>query len=129
MSDSTGAKRRVLSVGQCFADHSSISRVLRTAYGAEVVAADTPQEALDRLREGDFRLVLVNRVLDSTGRPGLEVVRAIQAEEQLREVPVMLVSNYEDAQAEAVREGAVPGFGKASLGQPHMLARVEPHLR
>src|SRR6516225_3813075 len=104
MSDSTGAKRRVLSVGQCFADHSSIARVLRTAYGAEVVAAETPEEALDRLREGDFRLVLVNRVLDAVGTPGLEVIRAIKADELLCQLPVMLVSNYEDAQAEAVRE-------------------------
>ena len=41
---------------------------------------------------------------------------------------MMLVSNYEDAQNEAVAAGALPGFGKASLGQPHMLARLRPLL-
>jgi hypothetical protein len=41
----------------------------------------------------------------------------------------MLVSNYEDAQAQAVQAGATTGFGKAALGQPHMLARVERYLR
>jgi CheY-like chemotaxis protein len=73
--------------------------------------------------------VLVNRVLDADGSSGLELIRALKAEEQLRDVPVLLVSNYEDAQAQAVQAGAVPGFGKAELGQPHMLACVEPYLR
>ena len=46
----------------------------------------------------------------------------------LRRVPVMLVSNYEDAQREAVAKGALPGFGKAALGQPHTLARLRAVL-
>ena len=29
--------------------------------------------------------------------------------------PIMLVSNYPEAQSEAVAAGAVPGFGKATL--------------
>jgi len=121
--------KRVLSVGQCFADHSGISDVLRTAFGAKVVSADTQDGALDLLRQGAFALVLVNRLLDTDGSSGQVVIRAIKADEQLRDLPVMLVSNYDDAQAEAVRVGAAPGFGKAALGQPHMLARVEPYLR
>jgi CheY-like chemotaxis protein len=119
----------VLSVGQCFADHSGITHVLGTSFGAEVIRADTRDEALDLLRQGAFALVLVNRVLDADGSPGQELIRAIKDHEQLRDVPVMLVSNYDDAQADAVWAGAAPGFGKAALGQPHMLARVEPYLR
>ncbi len=121
--------KKVLSVGQCFADHSGISHVLGTSFGADVVRADTRDEALNLLRQGAFALVLVNRVLDADGSSGHELIRALKADEQLRDVAVMLVSNYDDAQAEAVRAGAVPGFGKAALGQPHMLARVEPYLR
>ncbi len=41
----------------------------------------------------------------------------------------MLVSNHEDAQAEAVAAGALPGFGKASLGQPGMIERVAAALK
>ena len=129
MSTPTGNVKHVLSVGQCFADHSSISRVLRGAFGAEVVGTDSPREALEHLRQGAFSLVLVNRVLDADGSSGLDLIRAIRSEETLRDVPIMLVSNYEDAQAQAVQAGASPGFGKASLGQPPMLARVEPFLR
>ncbi len=129
MSDPVKKTKRVLSVGQCFADHSGITRVLRGSFAAEVVGADTQREALNLLRQDSFALVLVNRVFDADGSAGLELIRAIKKEDELRDLPVMLVSNYEDAQAQAVLEGAAPGFGKAALGQPHMLARVEPYLR
>jgi CheY-like chemotaxis protein len=129
MSESIQQSKRVLSAGQCFADHSSLTRVLRGSFGAEVVSADSAKEALERLRQEKFALVLVNRVFDADGSSGLELIRAVKADEQLRDVPVMLVSNYEDAQAQAVQAGALPGFGKAALGQPHMLARVEAYLR
>jgi two-component system chemotaxis response regulator CheY len=122
------AGKRVLSVGQCGADHGGITRALRQAFGAEVVAAHGAGEALQQLRHGEYALVLVNRVLDADGSAGVDVVRAVKADEALRRVPVMLVSNYEDAQEEAVSAGAEPGFGKAALGRPEMLERVRPFL-
>jgi hypothetical protein len=64
MSDPHKKAKRVLSVGQCFADHSGITRVLRGSFGAEVVGADSQREALDLLREESFALALVNRVFD-----------------------------------------------------------------
>jgi CheY-like chemotaxis protein len=121
--------KRVLSAGQCFADHSGIARVLRKAFGAEVVGTDSEREALELLRRESFALVLVNRVFDADGSSGLDLIRAIKTEDALRDLPVMLVSNYEEAQTQAVQAGAMPGFGKAALGQPHMLARVETYLR
>ncbi len=120
--------RRVLNVGQCFADQGSIARTLRKAFDVEVVAADTIAEALRRLRQERFALVLVNRVLDADGSAGLELIRQVRADEALQDMPVMLVSNYDDAQQEAVAAGAAPGFGKAALGQPHMLDRVRAFL-
>lgn len=129
MSKSTQQAKRILSVGQCFADHSAITRILRSSFAAEVVASDSARQALEQLRQEKFALVLVNRTLDADGSSGLELIRAIKADEQLRDVPVMLVSNYEDAQKQAVQAGATVGFGKAELGQPHMLGRVQPYLR
>src|SRR5947208_2898845 len=104
--------KRVLSVGQCMADHGSISRTLHRSFGAEVVAAHTADEALERLRHDTFALVLVNRVLDADGSSGLDLISRVKADEGLRPVPVMLVSNYQDAQGQAVAAGAEPGFGK-----------------
>ena len=45
------------------------------------------------LRAGEFDLVLVNRVLDADGSSGLDLIRAIKADPDLANVPVMLVSN------------------------------------
>ena len=80
-----------------------------------------PRRRLAALHQQPFDLVLVNRVLDADGSAGLDVVEQIKTDTNLRELPVMLVSNYEDAQRQAVEKGALPGFGKATLGQPHML--------
>jgi two-component system chemotaxis response regulator CheY len=122
------AAKQVLSVGNCYADHSAIASTLERHFQAQVVSVDCAAEALTTLREKPFDLVLINRVLDRDGSSGLDVIEQIKAEDDLRPVPIMLVSNFEEAQREAVTRGALPGFGKAALGQPHMLARVEKVL-
>jgi two-component system chemotaxis response regulator CheY len=119
------AAKQILSVGNCYADHGAIAHTFDHHFQAQVVSVDTAAEALETLREKPFDLVLVNRVLDRDGSSGLDAIEQIRAEDDLRTIPIMLVSNYEDAQREAVARGALPGFGKAGLGQPHMLARVE----
>jgi two-component system, chemotaxis family, chemotaxis protein CheY len=122
--ESAMSVKRVLSVGQCGADHGSISRTLQKAFGVEVVAADSMTEALEQLREQSFALVLVNRIFDRDGSTGLDLIRQIKNSAEVSQVPIMLVSNYQDAQENAVKAGALPGFGKASLGRPQMLERV-----
>ncbi len=117
--------KRVLSVGQCGADHFRISRTFEQAFGVEVVAVDTTLEALGKLHAEPFDLVLVNRVYDADGSPGLELIRQVKGDEALAKTPVMLVSNHDDAQQQAVAAGAEPGFGKASLGAPQMINRVK----
>ena len=120
--------KRVLSVGQCGFDHGGIAHAFRQAFGAEVTAAATQAEALTRLEEETFALVLVNRVLDADGDSGVELIRRLKADDQLRTTPVLLVSNYADAQEEAVAAGAEQGFGKTALGRPEMLASVRAIL-
>jgi CheY-like chemotaxis protein len=122
------AANRVLSVGQCAADHYGISLTFRQAFGAEVEQAATQTKALQLLRQERFALVLVNRVFDADGDSGMDLIRQVKADESLRAVPVLLVSNYADAQREAVEAGAEPGFGKADLGRPEMLECVRPFL-
>jgi len=120
--------KRVLSVGQCGADHGSIARTFLRVFAAQVVGVDTAEEAVEELRRGAFSLVLVNRIFDLDGSSGLDLIRRVKGDEALAPLPIMLVSNYPDAQAQAVAEGAAPGFGKASLGQPQMLERVAGFL-
>jgi two-component system chemotaxis response regulator CheY len=118
------AVKRVLSVGQCYADHDSITRILTRHFAAEVVAAATVEEVEERLRQRTFDLILVNRIFDADGFSGLDLIERLKKDSASRDIPVMLVSNYVDAQQEAMARGALPGFGKASLGQPQMLDRL-----
>lgn len=123
------AKHRVLSIGQCGADHAAIARSIERHFDAEVLTASTAEEARAKLQKETFALVLINRILDADGSSGIDVLKRFKAEEGMRDVPIMLVSNREDAQREAVQAGAVRGFGKAGLGQPQMLGRLQPFLQ
>ena len=111
------SNHRVLNVGQCGVDSSQISRFLKAKFQAQAVSVDTLDEALAALRSGTFELVLINRLFDWDGTPGLDLIRAIKADPALAEIPLMLVSNYPTAQAEAIALGALPGFGKAEIGK------------
>jgi two-component system chemotaxis response regulator CheY len=119
--------KRVLSVGQCGFDHGQISATLGEQFAAEVVRADGEAEALRRLRDEAFDLILVNRIFDADGASGIDFIRRLKKDGAT--VPVMLVSNYDDAQGEAVAAGALPGFGKAALGQAPVRERLRPILQ
>jgi len=124
-SNEKAESRRVLDVGQCRHDHGMITRLL-AGFGARVDRVKGLEEAKRALREARYDLVLVNRQLDADGSPGVDVVRAIKtdADPALSAVPVMLVSNFPEAQEEAVAAGAEPGFGKAELDAPQTRSRL-----
>ncbi len=120
----------VLSVGQCGYDHGSISRTLQQAFNAKVDGADTHDQTLKALtsQPGRYALVLINRVGDRDGASGLTLIQTLKANPAFTEVPVMLVSNYPDAQASAVAAGALPGFGKSDIGSTKLLDTLRPIL-
>lgn len=120
--------KRVLNVGQCGMDHGTIRRLIEGHFEARVVPAASADEALSQLRGGAYDLVLVNRKLDADHSDGMDVLRAIKADAALAPLPVMLVSNYPDAQQEAEAAGAVPGFGKAQVSSPETLKRLRAYL-
>lgn len=117
----------VLNVGQCAFDHGNIRSLLIAHFEVEVEPVDSPQETLQRLADKPYRLVLINRKLDRGG-DGLELIRQIKSDPRFAEVPVMLVSNFPEAQREATEIGAAPGFGKAELDRPETLTRLREVL-
>jgi CheY-like chemotaxis protein len=119
-----GTKPKVLNVGHCGFDHGNIGRVLEEEFGVEVDGASTADAALRAVRDGEFDLVLVNRVFDANGESGLDLIKRLQAHEETRATPVMLVSNYPEAQEAAVAAGARPGFGKSALSAPETRERL-----
>ncbi|MBI3396499.1 MAG: response regulator [Spirochaetia bacterium] len=101
-------------MGNCRPDHYAIERLV-SSLGADVDQAHTLEDALKALQARSYRLVLVNRKLDHDYSDGVDVIRAIRASPRWSGVRLMLVSNYPEAQAEAVEAGAERGFGKLSL--------------
>lgn len=119
---------RVLSVGNCGADEMSLRQYFRRHFQADLQAVDDGAAALEFLRSARPDLVLVNRLMDLTGDSGLDVIASIKAVPQWDDVPVMLISNYQDWQAKAEAAGALPGFGKAQLGSQETAARIAAAL-
>jgi hypothetical protein len=70
----------------------------------------------------------VNRLVFEDGSDGLALVRAMKSGGEAPHTPVMLVSNFADAQARAIAERAEPGFGKAALHAPDTLDRLCRYL-
>ena len=119
---------RVLDVGQCVPDHAAIRRLLESKFAVQVVQTHGMDDTLAELRRGEFALVLVNRKLDADYSDGLEIIKQIKADPKLAPIPVMLVSNYPNAQQQAVAVGAEMGFGKAQLGSGETQARLQAVL-
>jgi two-component system chemotaxis response regulator CheY len=122
--DSNMTRPRILSVGQCAFDHNRIRRQLEQSFRAQVLGVSTFDEALTALHSEHYDLVLVNRVNDHDEAPGLDLIRMVKADAAVSEVPVMLVSNYPEAQEAAQALGALPGFGKADLASESIRARL-----
>ena len=120
---------RVLDVGQCDMDHGNITQLLTTAFGATVDRAHSAKEALEAVTSTEYDLVLVNRVFDADGSEGLGFIEQTQQEKATRNVPVMLVSNFDDAQESAIALGAVRGFGKADLHEKATIDLLAAALR
>jgi CheY-like chemotaxis protein len=121
-------KKRVLDVGNCVPDFSAIKRYLTSNFDCEVLQADKADDALEALRKQRVDLVTVNRKLDCDYSDGIEVIRQIKTDPELKDVPVMLITNYAEHQDAATALGAVRGFGKLEYGKPETLERLQTIL-
>lgn len=108
------SEKKVLSIGQCCADHSTISGILNKNFNADTINADTSKEAFSLINETSFDLILVNRIFDKSGEAGLDFIAKF-TNQRISTTPIMLVSNFEESQKDAMSKGAKSGFGKAAL--------------
>ena len=118
------SKRIVLDVGNCGPDHASIRNMLTASFDVDVIKADSLTDTLQQLNANDVALVLINRKLDIDYSDGIEILRSIKAEPSLESVPVMMVTNYEEHQDQAVSAGALRGFGKLQLSDAKTKERL-----
>lgn len=115
--------RCIVLVGHCSPDVSMLRSALRSfVSGVEVRVAGSQADLDHLLPESD--LLLVNRILDGSFEAdgGLDLMRSMSG----RAVSTrwMLVSNFEEAQAEAESLGAFPGFGKSGVRSDETRRRI-----
>jgi response regulator RpfG family c-di-GMP phosphodiesterase len=114
----------VIDVGNCGPDHAAIRRLIEGNFDAQVAAADDLKSALAVLDKSPADLVLVNRKLDLDYSDGMAIIRHLKSDDRWSSIPVMLITNYPEYQAEAVAAGALPGFGKQELRTSETLEKL-----
>jgi CheY-like chemotaxis protein len=120
--------QRVLDVGNCAADHNAIRDLVERHFDVQIAGAHSAEDALQQLRNTNFRLVLVNRKFDRDDGDGLDLIRQIKSDPSLADLPVMLITNFPENQQAAIQSGALPGFGKRDLGRPETRDRLKEIL-
>ena len=112
--------KKIVLVGHCGPDSSFLRMAVSAAdRSLKVLMADDADELNQHLEQG-VDLLLLNRELGwgFEQTEGVEIIRQLLSRHP--NVKMMLISNYADAQAQALAAGAVPGFGKREIGSPRV---------
>ncbi|MCH2203340.1 MAG: hypothetical protein MK102_15330 [Fuerstiella sp.] len=117
-------QKTVLSVGQCGPDQALLKHFFVRNFDVQISATGLPADTLETLRRQTIDLVLINRRLDADNSDGMDILKMLKNDEELAHLPVMIVSNFKDAQYAAVQAGALRGFGKAELSSPALRERL-----
>ena len=113
---------QIVLVGHCGPDSYALrNAVSRYVPGASVEFA--PDETALQRALPTATLLLVNRVLDGDYalESGIDLIRGLTGAARPK---AMLISNYTDAQKEAVDAGALPGFGKRDMNSEEARQKV-----
>ena len=98
--------------------------MIENNFDATVLQADKANDTLATLAKHEVDLILVNRKLDCDYTDGMLIIQQLKADGRYAKIPVMLVTNYEDHQQQAMAIGALRGFGKLSLSTAENLANL-----
>ena len=118
--------KRILLVGHCGVDGPRLKEELSKGLPSVVVDRINSDSDLREACERGADLLLVNREPVGFDGEGLEIIKVVKTD--YPDCKVMLVSDYEDAQREAVSAGAVEGFGKSEMGSPELIQHVKQAL-
>ncbi len=120
--------QHVVLVGHCAADQARLRQLVVHALGPGVTVESANSD--QRLQQFDLSvsLLLINRVLDGRFDADGGVALIQQLMNEHGPLAAMLISNYPKAQEQAMRAGAVRGFGKAQLGDPAAIAILRQAL-
>ena len=112
--------KKIALVGHCGPDSSFLRIAVSKAQREATILSIDDDSDLKRALDDGVDLLLLNRQLDFgfDTHEGVALLKKIRS--KYPAVKAMLVSNYADAQAAAVAEGALPGFGKREIGSPRV---------
>jgi len=83
--------KRILCIGNCSYDVHLLAAALKKNFEIEMREAETAVEASQAVSHGEFDLIMVNRLFDSTGESGIELIKKMKP---IVKTPMMLISNY-----------------------------------
>ncbi|MBB3207692.1 CheY-like chemotaxis protein [Rhodopirellula rubra] len=120
--------KTLVDCGNCGPDFNSIRQMVTSNFEATVLQTHGADDTVELLRKRKVDLVTVNRKLDRDYSDGLEIIKKIKSDPEIGNVPVMLVTNYDEHQQAAVAEGATYGFGKLEIGNEGTIEKLKPFL-
>ena len=120
------ASKSVMVVGNCLPDNFTMGRWFKKHFDADYLKARNRVAAIEMLRKHSIDLVLVNRIFDSDGGSGIDLIAELTRD--FSATTTMLISNFADAQTDAEAQGALPGFGKSELKNPASVDKVKHAL-
>jgi PleD family two-component response regulator len=118
----------VLDVGNCNPDHSMIKRMLTENFHVAIDRVMFVDDAVQRMRDRQYDLVMFNRLVFDDGSEGLELVRRAKKDAAIKSAPIMMISNFDEAQAACIAEGGVKGFGKKAVGDKSTVEHLSKFL-
>ena len=119
---------RVLLVGHCGVDGPRLQQEIRAFLSdGDVERINSDSDLAAACKEGADLLLINREPVGFEGTDGIGIVRDV-----CKRFPgqrAMLVSDFPDAQEEAVEAGALPGFGKRDMGSPKLKQCVTAALK
>ncbi|MFG0266523.1 MAG: response regulator [Rhodopirellula sp. JB055] len=120
--------KTLVDCGNCGPDFNAIRQMVTSHFDASVMQTHGAEDTIELLKNREVDLVTVNRKLDRDYSDGLDVIKQIKSDPDLAKIPVMLVTNYDEHQEAAMKEGAERGFGKLEIGSDKTIEQLTPYL-
>ncbi len=106
--------KEVLVVGHCDLDNPQITSLLKDNFSAKVTRVKLLKKTKKYLEKHNYDLIIINRIGAFDQESGMELIKEIKKDGHFK-TPLMMVTNYKDQMDLAVKDGAVPGYGKDKL--------------
>ena len=106
--------KNVLIVGHCDLDNPQITSLIEKNFSAKVTREKLLKKAIGCLEKQDYDLVIINRIGAFDQEGGLELIKEIKEDGRFS-TPLMMITNFKEQMDEAIKCGAVPGYGKDKL--------------